>query len=456
MASQEESPIRGLATSWPALAAMAVTVLSFLLASPRLESPRPTGIGSGSKQELRTPDVPARLWQDPRTCVMQGQCQTSLDLIVKGLPPKNGDPNNVLVLLVLCEADLNPEAMENRRRERYATLAALNTAGYVPVKSERLSYVDLDLDPKADASAKHAKEGAPARNQDAKEDSACKERVRVPFEWAQPQEKSAQTGDSPKKREFRGVCVVWLYFDVDLKNLVYSLGFLKQSLGCALSCALTDGGECQFAITGRITSNMLQRIFDDDGRLEKHRHGRLEKVTLYVTYSTAKDVRHDKSHAGVKSSGASPHGPKLKVTTNSGLNLEYIIGHDEQLLHSLVGELHNRGVSGHTDQIAVISEWDTLYGRAMHKGFLDALKKQYGQSETKEEGPQEKKGSGMGDGMGGGHGGAMGGGRGDGMGGRRGDGAGGGRGPDREFRNVHLFSFLRGLDGKLPGVKTES
>ena len=54
----------------------------------------------------------------------------------------------------------------------------------------------------------------------------------------------------------------------------------------------------------------------------------------------------------------------------------------------------------------------------------------------------------------------MGGGRGDGMGGRRGDGTGGGRGGGKglggKFPHVHLFSYLRGLDGKLPAVKAES
>ena len=242
MASQEDSPFRGLITSWPALAAMAVTVLSFLAASPKLESPRPTVVGPTHKEELRAPGIPARLWQDPMTTVVPGNPQRDLNRIKDDLPPREctgSETGDLLVMLVLGDAAFNPEELEQHRRERFAILAALNTAGYVPIQSERLSYVDLDLDsepPAADEKPVAGKGEKPAADKGEKpvdgkserpaadkgekpatdkgEEASQKKadfskRTRVPFEWLGPLAVASRI--EPECPHYRGVLVVWLF-----------------------------------------------------------------------------------------------------------------------------------------------------------------------------------------------------------------------------------------------------
>ena len=87
-------------------------------------------------------DVQVRLWQDPISSVINGQFYDRVENLTNGMPVVK-DHGKVLVLLAQVDLEMTAEQIESRRRERYATLAALSTAGYVPVESERISYVDF-------------------------------------------------------------------------------------------------------------------------------------------------------------------------------------------------------------------------------------------------------------------------------------------------------------------------
>ena len=205
MASQEESSFRGLVTSWPALAAMAITMLSFLAAKPNLESPRPTSVGVVAREEFRGFDVQVRLWQDPLGSVLHGPFQGKPENITNGMPGPDTRVDRILVLLAHLDLEMTPEQIEMRRRERFATLAALNTAGYVPV-SERISYVDFVHTPVKPPSVPAGRyisqtqsknvmpelwKTNPEKNpqkgeQPAPQESSSESRIRVPFEWFRP------------------------------------------------------------------------------------------------------------------------------------------------------------------------------------------------------------------------------------------------------------------------------
>jgi hypothetical protein len=421
MASPDESPLRALITSWPAFAAMAVTVLSFLAARPNLDSPRPTSVSVSPKEEFRGGDVQIRLWQDPLGSVLNGPFQDDKKNLLNGMPPAAaGTPgaDKVLVLLVQVEMDMTPEQIETRRRERFATLAALNTAGYVPVKSERISYLDFVHKPGAIAAGRYVPK-APSKNvmpqlwskpiQQAAPKAAPKEskgpakdsghpreesRLRIAFEWHRPLDGSEMIKNASGEPRYRGVCVVWVWDDIEPGNGVTSLRVLKDEIQTILR-PLGTGPACEFAITGRISSARLADIRKDDYHAEAvTRSGEgLTDVVLYVTNSTARSARGGKGDERL---------PK------SRLRLRYVIGSDDLLLAALIGELENRRVSVHHEPIALISEWDSAYGRAMHQEFLKA--------------------AGFVDASG---------------------------GVPYEPSNVYLYSYLRGLDGKLP-VKSEA
>jgi hypothetical protein len=188
--------------------------------------------------------------------------------------------------------------------------------------------------------------------------------------------------------KYRGVCVVWFGEDIDPANSLRSLIFVKKTIAENLGKPDGAGPSCDFAIMGRIESDKLANMLADDAALkdEARSRGGLKDVALYVTYATRQSLRKNKDDME-------------DTLPNSQLHLKYVIGSDGLLLSTLVAELENRGVSTTADPIALISEWDTSYGRAMDREFLTAA------------GFREK--------------------------------------PD----NVFLYSYLRGLDGKLP-VKT--
>jgi hypothetical protein len=372
MASQEPSPFSGLLTSWPALAAMAITIVSFLAAKPHLDSPRPTSVGAVHTEAFLASDVPARLWQDPLGSVVNGPFQGKLDSFINGMPGPEGEGEGkgdykVLVLLAFVDLEMTPEQIETRRRERFATLAALNTAGYVPVKSDRISYVDFEYvpDKSADNGAQKTSPSSTYRSQTQSknlmpqlwktEPKASADKVKAPkplplrvaFEWLRPL-KSTETIPNTPAVKYRGVCVVWFGEDIDPANSLRSLIFVKKTIAENLGKPASTGPSCDFAIMGRIESDKLANMLSDDAALkdEARSRGGLKDVALYVTYATRQSLRKNKDDME-------------DTLPNSQLHLKYVIGSDGLLLSTLVAELENRGVSTTADHIALISEWDT-------------------------------------------------------------------------------------------------
>src|SRR5262249_14974639 len=147
MASTDESPMRGLLMSWPGLVTLLVAVAGLILARPRLESSRPTSVAAQSLgPEAADRSVPSRLWPDPVAALPETEPRG------QGFQPAWEDGGDlgkkkpILFLFAVVPADMTPESVETRRRERYATLSALGTAGYVPLRADRLSCVSVLLE----------------------------------------------------------------------------------------------------------------------------------------------------------------------------------------------------------------------------------------------------------------------------------------------------------------------
>src|SRR5262249_27085835 len=143
-----------------------------------------------------------------------------------------------------------PEAVEVRRRERYDTLAALNTAGYAPVQSDRISYVKLQRDIKTRKASRA--DGLP-----------------LPYEWVQP---PPPTAGSTPRGGFDAVCVVWLSEDPDQPGKPATLRFLKLVKKNLEDAVRNRPGpptmSCRFAITGRLGSTQLADIIGDDNNVD--------------------------------------------------------------------------------------------------------------------------------------------------------------------------------------------
>jgi hypothetical protein len=378
MANQDEGPLH---VSWPGIVAFIVAALGLILSRPSLDSPRPTPAAADGKSITSGKGVPARLWQDPLTPVLQGQRpQDDLATVVKrwpkpaegvagpthlvvqclgaqGFTPSGGalgalaqclvalgvmewdaftlGLGDVLFLLDCVDPENTPEAEEERRRERYAILSALNTAGYTPTHPDRLYSATLLR--KEQPNGPVAGNGGDKRGADPNSEND----LSIPYEWV---ERSATNNGCP----YQAVCVLWVSPRPDSERQLHRLARLSRLLKKALSTdALSKGRsypKCEFAIVGRIGSTQLGAMLREDA----------PPVTLYVTNSTAPSVRRNKPKA-------------------SNFKLEYVIDTDKVLADRLIDELANRGINlTKRDSLAVIAEWDTDYGREMHQIFDEA------------------------------------------------------------------------------------
>ena len=233
MASTEESPFRGLVLSWPAIGAFLVAVWGLIVARPQLESPRPTPPLSRTPGEKGS--ALARLWQDPLAAALNQAAEEAPQLPeqaflrpVNDLLSHDPKPKSILFLLVCINPQNTPEHVESRRRERYATLSALSTAGYVPDQAERICYVKLPRNlgespasgvslvgligsPLGQGPFLAASALIPARG--FLGGPATRDAFLIPHELVRPPE-LVQVNLEPTPTHFGAVCVLWLSEDL--------------------------------------------------------------------------------------------------------------------------------------------------------------------------------------------------------------------------------------------------
>jgi hypothetical protein len=387
MAKQDDNPLRALASNWPALTALAVALFGVAIVRTKIESPRPTVTLPESDRNRTDNAVPARLWQDPLTGSLKpGQIhriEPSLKPIFDEIPKISGllassllidaykkelAKKPILFLFIYVDSSPTPEAAEIRRRERYATLSGLNTAGYVPVRSDQISYVRWDA---SLAGTQHPTELQVTANEKATPQERDYESI-IPYEWMQPYEPwNTPTEQGIRPYKYQAICLLWIKdklgkhisFFSKLKKALetehYSPAanlkdyFLSQLCGDMRSTQ----PRLDCAIAGRLGSGQLLDFFSQDAadRKGKPSDG-ADDIPIYITNSTAPRVRKEALKA-------------LKRNTH------FLIGTDQALADALMRELQNRGLQPGKEgnNVAIVSEWDTEYGRSMFPVFRDAI-----------------------------------------------------------------------------------
>ncbi len=291
--------------------------------------------GSG---RIRSRLIAGRLQDDARRA---GRTAKNFDNLFKTLPAYSTSKNQPILILFDClPGDGNPETSEQRRRERYAVLSAFNTAGYAPapLQADRLSYARLPTGRERAAPPRKSKT-------DGGKETAAPD-IRIPFEWA--------TAESPQPLKHRAVCVLWVgdyYLPLHpLKSIIHLKEMIVQE-----AAKQVPGATIQFAIAGRLDSKPLDDLLEDDQAVDvkPEKTPPLKGVTLYVTRSTAPFVRD------------------RPPPEHSGLNLEYVVGTDDLLAEKLVEELELRSLhpGREGEDIAIVAEWDSQYGRKMPELF---------------------------------------------------------------------------------------
>ena len=393
MASQSGGsnlPVAGI------VALILAAIASALFTRVPLEVPRPPPSAGVRYQEPALQDLDARLWEDPFAAVARARKDVS------GAPAKQDERHTLpeicdhlrkvgegaklkahskreaklLVLGVMVSNAPYSDGEEQRRRIRYAVQAALNVAQFTPENAQHLGYFRLGADT---------------------------ESLLVPFELYKRKNAGAMRND------YRAM-VVWLedeWFQQDLGSGPTPLARVES-----LALALTEqcGKEAPAAssteqplavsigILGPASSDTLRGMRQEAGLKEKkfgparklapaQRQGLwpgLRNVSFYSPFATAtekdllqRDQCDEKAPAATAPTGTPPEECSLH-TLFKAQEIRFLrtTTTDLDLARALVAELHQRGVwpgTRHGHFAALVSEWDTYYGRMLPKALQRAM-----------------------------------------------------------------------------------
>ncbi|MCX7067501.1 MAG: hypothetical protein NTW85_07405 [Methylococcales bacterium] len=453
MSESSEQKSNGLPI--PALASILLMLVGVL--APHLnslDSPRPTIPDKINAQYVNIEDVDARLWQDPFTAILRhnptnkSETNTNEADICFDISPKSKDKcfskhsvdafiqviadmsNNqkqaVTVLGVMVSGGDYVENIEDRRRTRYAVLSGLAVKGYAPKDHEHIGYVE-DI------------EDIEGIKRTEKDEYIKFMPKKIPFEWFKADD------DTPSAP----VLVLWLddtvfssiseplkttqSFVTLMKNAVnIKKKVEKDAVKKKVKNPITPVN-LEFKFIGPASSNTLQVMLDE---LDTNYHYLKDKKPITQKY--------DFKYYNAMATGDWP-GMKIPPTWNNSeewgyqqksiqrylesLNLASLFTRtsltDYDIAKELFIELQRRGLeilpsssnhfqSDNKDHVVIISEWDTIYGR---RGLPDAMKHQLVKMESycSKENIRENKCE------------------------------------QPNINWIHPFSYMRGLDGIIPG-----
>lgn len=383
------------------LLAGALASLYFLHSS--LETSRPTEPVAVTTEGLGSQQIDARLWQDPFEALQRARREsnanpgewnlsvwrklsrahaTMMDLRAQ-IRERFKSGQSVMVLPVMVESGPYAEDRENRMRHRYAVLAALGVAGYVPSDGEHIGFVGIPWETERELTNYQRGDRFPLLCRLAEylhtfESLGAEVReLDVPYEW-QIRYVPHQAATTHAANQ---VLILWLEEDAFGDQPLTRLAMLMRQLGFA-DMSRDFPRQAMIRVLGPASSTTLRAATMDDilrrpqfNLARELRAAGDDGLEIYSFSATTaeEDLRSDvKPDEG--SSTASPdfghlgQNPMLWRLPARGRQLATIVrtsGTDERLAEALADELDLRGFDWANDRIAVIAEWDTIYGRTL-------------------------------------------------------------------------------------------
>jgi hypothetical protein len=360
--------------------------------------------------------VNARLWQDPFRAVLDsarnGKEPTSEGFTSLASEIKKG----VTVLGVMVRIAPYAEETEVRMRLRYAVLSGLSRVGFIPDDSEHIGYIKIAPSP-----------GITLSNI-------------MPFEWL-----------THTENEKDKVLVLWINDDLKIDDRPPLSSLLK------LGAKLNLRKEIKFKVIGPAYSSTLREMVREVSRRDIDQkplepHGPVEiysamatvDSTLLLKDSIGKKLSEGKeldkivnwlTKYGIAAERGTDSKLLLKVSMDnelselcedqardvikewfrsSKIDFTRTIGVDGGLAARLIKELHLRLVDLKDEKchLVLVAEWDTYYGRSFHDVFIEAAIEGIPPQEKEEE-------------------------------------------KQKIEQRIHRISYLRGIDGSLPGEKED-
>ena len=310
--------------------------------------------------------VQSRLWQDPFEAI---EAHRLLEQKLSKQPEEESDAHTLTrlvevlrksgvstlrVLPVFVDGSPYVNGGESRLKDRYAVVSALGAAGYVPESGEYLRFFKWDRFTDKDKEAKPAT-------------GASEIDMLIPAELFFP------------KAKFRGqpharpVLILWLKEqDAGTQPLAF-LNDLLTFLGNAFRSRQPEIG-ATYEVLGPRSSSGLSAMLKE---LPSPRDGltsqleQLKDVRFFSPWATAEDTFLLDHLPALETPGNQPRADESTETlfARAQIRLTRTIGTDAVLAEQLVQELERRQVDlkpcagkDCNPKVALISEWDTLYG----------------------------------------------------------------------------------------------
>ncbi len=336
-----------------------------------LKSARPANPGLERHEAVIAQRALARLWQDPLAAVdehLKTQTAKRPGAAVRGwqdlakevderLGPKRA--GRVAIFLVMTDGSSYVEGTEQRIRDRYAIGSALSVACYVPEDGDRVGYLLWNRSDPPNA---------------------------IPFEWYRPRKTRTCTKADPTHESPDAVLVLWLSDELvggaPLKDLQSVLNELNGRLADVQRSTATPPapvGQLSYALIGPTSSSSFRDMVQqasagsDTIRVPSGTSkGQANDVQLFAPWVTvSSELVYVGLHGSATLSNATADEWVHHALKAGGLDLRYRIPSDFLLTEALVHELSLRGVAW-DDPIALLAEWDSFYGRNLPFEFIVA------------------------------------------------------------------------------------
>lgn len=325
----------------------------------------------------------------------------------KGLP--GNDNPGITIIAAMVSGSNYAEIQEMRIRRRYALLSALSTLRFKPEDPEHIGYFK------------------PSSPLDVSNLTTSELPDAIPFEWFNPPEHTKDCANNKQISLCGKVLVLWLN---DTRFGERPIEKIREIFWQISSRKKTTNW--QYAVIGPNDSGQLRALameVHDASHQETPDENlvKLNNIRFFSASATAEDawilegLRRDFGINGLTG-----------VLKNKGITLTRTIADDKRVAEELVNELKLRQIDSRNNHVVLLSEWDTFYGRVLPLTFAAAYQNSTDNHPEKDrwEGihpkeidlynlPSECESF--------------------------------QNSEPHHFGRVHCFSYVRGIDGKLPG-----
>ena len=352
--------------NWPTLVVFVLLSWGIVLSPPTMKSLRPTGEPAQATGPPVGQVFESRLWQDPFDSLLAARkASAELQNLQQAFFNDRKSDEGILILPVFLPGSPYPEDVETRLRSRYAVVSALAVSGYVPEDGGDIHCFTTSWPIGVRNSLLHALGGLFGLGSGAPNppNSAV-----FPYEWFKYVPPGGDPGsyqesltelthicDSVPKLPKR-IAVIW----------VNELLFDESRVGRGPATLLKEWArqlmklpDVDLATLGPQSSTTLRALLSEPKPKCQSCQAVADKIKIYSFASTAAALR----------------GEPQKQMQADDFDIEHVIGTDRELACMLVHELNLRGIeaSPHETTVAVVAEWDTLYGQSMVNAFSKAF-----------------------------------------------------------------------------------